>query len=43
MSDTPEKPAPITIQQMVDLAPDLFCASNQFLLIERHLEKALKP
>jgi hypothetical protein len=33
---------PIDIKTMIDLAPDLFMASEQFLLIEPYLEKALK-
>jgi hypothetical protein len=34
---------PIDIKTMIQQAPDLFTASEQFLLIEPYLEKALKP
>lgn len=33
---------PITITEMIRLAPDLFCASRQFLLIEPALGEILK-
>ena len=41
MSDNNDQP--ITITEMAQQAPDLFQASEQFLAIEKYLEKALKP
>lgn len=42
MSDNNENPEPIDIKTLIEQAPDLFCASEQFLAIEKNLEEALK-
>ena len=42
MSMNDDQARPITIFEMLRQAPDLFCASEQFLAIESNFEEALK-